>query len=241
VQYRSATGTANSSGVVPLAGSIPAHGYYLVQGGSNGSNGAALPAPDATGGLNPSGTTGTIALVKGASAITLPTGSIAGDTVSPDVIDLLGYGTSNTFEGAPATAPAGNTDVKSLNRTSGADSDSNGADFTLSASITPTNTKNNGTDPGPEPTPPRPDSDSDGYARPGRDQVHRRGPGHDRHLAVRRSDRHGAGHRDRRLPHRRLQGHRHPDRGHRRRHQDRRRFGRHLRLPERPRSVCGAW
>ncbi|MGO4681115.1 ExeM/NucH family extracellular endonuclease [Microbacterium sp. 2MCAF23] len=153
IQYRSATGTGASSGVVPLVGSIPAHGYYLVQGGSNGTNGAALPAADATGGLNPSGSSGTLALVKGASAITLPTGSVAGGTVSPDVIDLLGYGTSNTFESAPASAPAGNTDVKSLNRTNGADSDANGTDFTLSASITPTNTKNNGTDPGPDPEP----------------------------------------------------------------------------------------
>src|SRR3954462_4301341 len=47
IQYRSATGTGNSSGIVPLAGSIPAHGHYLVQGGSNGTGGAALPAPDA--------------------------------------------------------------------------------------------------------------------------------------------------------------------------------------------------
>lgn len=150
VQYRSATGTTNFSGVVPLAGSIPAHGYYLVQGGSNGSNGAALPAPDATGGLNPSGTTGTIALVNSASAVALPTGSLVGN---PDVIDLIGYGTSNTFEGAVAGAPSGNTDVRSLNRTQGADTDANNADFSLSATITPTNTKNNATDPDPEPTP----------------------------------------------------------------------------------------
>ncbi|VXB90564.1 exported hypothetical protein [Microbacterium sp. 8M] len=150
IQYRSASGTGASNGVVPLAGSIPAHGYYLVQGGSNGANGAALPAADATGGLNPSGSAGTIALVKGTTAITLPTGSVTGDA---NVIDLLGYGTSNTFEGAAAGAPAGNTDVKSLNRAQGADSDANAADFALSATITPTNTKNNGTDPGPEPTP----------------------------------------------------------------------------------------
>lgn len=150
IQYRSAAGTGASTGVVPLAGSIPAHGYYLVQGGSNGSNGAALPTPDATGGLNPSGTTGTIALVKGAAAITLPTGSVTGDA---NVIDLLGYGTSNTYEGAAATAPAGNTDVKSLNRAGGADSDANNADFALSAAITPTNSSDNGSGPGPEPTP----------------------------------------------------------------------------------------
>ncbi|MGX1934446.1 ExeM/NucH family extracellular endonuclease [Microbacterium resistens] len=144
LQYRSATGTGNANGVVPLTGEIPAGGHYLVQGGSNGANGAALPAPDATGNLNPSGTTGTLALVEGTTAVALPTGSVVG---APGVIDLLGYGTSNTFEGAAATPPAGNTDVKSLNRTDGTDTDDNRADFSLSATITPENS--GGTDPGP--------------------------------------------------------------------------------------------
>ena len=73
IQYRSATGTAASNGVVPLTGSIAAGGYYLVAGGSNGANGAALPTPDASGsGLNMQGQNGTIALVQSASAVTLP-------------------------------------------------------------------------------------------------------------------------------------------------------------------------
>ncbi len=143
LQYRSASGTAAFTGVVPLKGQIPAGGHFLVQGGSNGANGAALPAPDATGSLNPSGSAGTIALVEGTTAVTLQTGSVAG---ADGVIDVLGYGTSNTFETAPATAPAGNTDVKSLNRAEGSDTDSNAADFDLSASITPQNS--GATDPG---------------------------------------------------------------------------------------------
>ena len=155
LQYRSAGGTGSSTGAFALSGTIAAGGYYLIQGGTNGTNGEALPTPDATSGLNPSGSAGTIALVKGASAITLPTGSVTGNG---DVIDLLGYGTSNTFEGAAATAPANNNDVKSLNRTNGADTDSNSADFTLSATLTPKNTSAAAefpTDPGtgPEPTP----------------------------------------------------------------------------------------
>lgn len=137
VQYRSATGTGNSNGVVALSGTIPAGGHYLVQGGSNGANGADLPEADAAGNLNPSGTTGTLALVEGTSAITLGTGSVVG---AEGVIDLLGYGTSNTFEGTLATAPANNQDVKSLNRTDGVDTDDNSADFSLSATITPEGT-----------------------------------------------------------------------------------------------------
>lgn len=151
IQYRPATGTSASTGVVPLTGSIGAKGYYLVAGGSNGTNGQALPAPDvASGALNPSGTTGTLVLAKTASALTLPTGSITGDA---NVADLLGYGTSNTFEKAKATAPSGNTDVKSLVRTNFADTDDNSADFTLSATITPQNAASAPGDPGDTGTP----------------------------------------------------------------------------------------
>ncbi len=150
VQYRSATGSAAPTGVVALSGSIPAKGHYLVQGGSNGANGQALPTPDLiAGGLNPSGSAGTLVLARQATAVPLATGSV----IEPDnVADLLGYGTSNTFETLAATAPAGNTDVKSLNRTNGADSNSNAADFTLSATISPTSTGGVVT-PGPDPEP----------------------------------------------------------------------------------------
>ncbi|MDN3443131.1 ExeM/NucH family extracellular endonuclease [Microbacterium sp. APC 3901] len=147
LQYRSATGTAASNGVAPLTGVIPAGGHYLVQAGSNGANGAALPTADAVSTLNPSGTNGTLALVEGTAAITLTPGSVTG---VDGVIDVLGYGSSNTFETAAATPPAGNTDVKSLNRTGGKDTDDNRADFSLSPSITP---QNAGTAPDPDPEP----------------------------------------------------------------------------------------
>src|SRR6478609_3671694 len=146
IQYRPATGTGASTGVVPLTGSIGAKGYYLVGGGSNGTNGQALPTPDvASNALNPSGTTGTLILAKSASALTLPAGSVTGNA---SVADLLGYGTSNTFETAKATAPSGNTDVKSLVRTNAKDADDNSADFTLSATITPQNAASAPGDPG---------------------------------------------------------------------------------------------
>ncbi|WP_435743172.1 ExeM/NucH family extracellular endonuclease [Microbacterium sp. PMB16] len=150
LQYRSATGTGAANGVAPLTGVIPAGGHYLVQGNSNGANGAELPAADVVSTLTPSGTNGTLALVEGTAAVTLTPGSVTG---VDGVIDVLGYGTSNTFETTAATPPTGNTDVKSLNRTDGVDTDDNRADFTLSATITPQNS--GGTDPGPgtDPTP----------------------------------------------------------------------------------------
>ncbi|MEV7631563.1 ExeM/NucH family extracellular endonuclease [Microbacterium sp. NPDC089318] len=154
LQYRSATGTGASNSVVALKGTITAGGYFLVQANSNGTAGAALPTPDQTSTLTPSGTTGTIALVQGATAVTLPVGDAVG---VEGIVDLLGYGTSNTFEGTPAAAPAGNTDVKSLNRTDGKDTDDNKADFSLSATISPTNAagetdSDTGIEPEPEPS-----------------------------------------------------------------------------------------
>ncbi|MCU1554281.1 MAG: multifunctional nuclease/2,3-cyclic-nucleotide [Arthrobacter sp.] len=154
LQYRSASGTAAPTSVAPLTGSIPAKGHYLVQGGSNGTAGAGLPAPDAVAtNLNFQGQNGTIVLAKQATAVALSTGSV----VEPaNVADLLGYGSSNTFETQAATSPAVNTDAKSLNRAAGADSNNNVADFALNATITPTaagGTVPPGPTPDPDPAP----------------------------------------------------------------------------------------
>ncbi|WP_167042494.1 ExeM/NucH family extracellular endonuclease [Salinibacterium sp. ZJ454] len=150
LQYRSATGTGAATGVAKLTGEIAPNDYFLVQANSNGANGTELPAADLVSTLTPSGTTGTIALVKSTTAVTLPTGSV---TAHSAVVDLLGYGTSNTFETQVAVAPSGNTDVKSLNRTEFADTDGNRADFSLSATITPTASGTTESDPDPTPTP----------------------------------------------------------------------------------------
>jgi predicted extracellular nuclease len=127
VQYRSATGTANPSGVVALSGTIPAHGHYLV-GLAKGSTGADLPeAPDVQGtGVNLSGTTGTVFLAAQPGVLGSPaTGSLTGD---PAVLDLVGFGTSNTFEGHRAPAPGPATSISRA--ASGTDTDDNAADFT---------------------------------------------------------------------------------------------------------------
>lgn len=153
LQYRSAGGDAAPTGVAPLSGTVPAKGYFLVQGGTNGTNGAALPAPDvSSSALNFSGTSGTIVLSNQATAINpLPTGSVVG---APGVVDLLGYGSSNTFETDAETGPGGTSNQASMNRT-GVDTDNNEADFATSAAITPTNTAGDraGSEPEPEPEP----------------------------------------------------------------------------------------
>jgi predicted extracellular nuclease len=69
---------------------------------------------------------GTVWLAVGTSPQTLPTGSVTGNTA---VVDLVGFGGTNTFETAPTAAPSA---TKSVSRTAG-DTDNNGADFTSGA------------------------------------------------------------------------------------------------------------
>ncbi|GAB3272493.1 ExeM/NucH family extracellular endonuclease [Arthrobacter pigmenti] len=141
IQYRSAGGTGAPTSTIELNGDIAANSHFLVQGSSNnGANaqGAPLPPADVVDtGLNTSGTQGTLILSDSATALdSLGTGSITGNS---NVVDLLGYGSTNTFETAPAPAPSSNSDPKSIHRTDAIDTDDNSADFTLSADVTPTN------------------------------------------------------------------------------------------------------
>ena len=128
VQYRSAGGSANPTGVTPLSGSVPAKGYYLVALGG-GAAGAALPTPDASGSTAISASAGTIFLADQTTALAAPpTGSVTGN---PAIIDLVGYGSSNTFESAPTSAPSAATSV--ARDATGKDTDANSADLVVAA------------------------------------------------------------------------------------------------------------
>ncbi|CAN5148220.1 hypothetical protein BH11ACT2_BH11ACT2_21610 [soil metagenome] len=147
IQYRKTDGTGPATGVTPLTGSVPSHGYFLVGNNSNKATtnpGAALPKPDVADETYAfSGSAGgTIFLANQTAALTAPgTGSI---TANPAIIDLVGYGTSNTFETAAKTS--GYSTTTSLNRTDFSDTDSNAADFTA-ATPTPTNAAGETTSP----------------------------------------------------------------------------------------------
>ncbi len=149
VQYRSATGNVNPTGVVPLSGSIPSHGHYLV-GLASGSNGTALPVAvdlDNTT-VNLSGTSGTVFLAKQTTALTAPpTGSVTGNA---QIADLVGFGTSNTFETEAAVSPGTATTI--ARTAAGADADINKTDLS-SGAPTPENTSSTGGGGG-DPTPP---------------------------------------------------------------------------------------
>jgi predicted extracellular nuclease len=133
VQQASATGTSWS--VTNLSGVIAAEGYYLVHM-AGGSEGAALPAADATGSSNFSGTNFKVALTNSTTKLTGTQ-----ETKSASVVDFLGAGTANAYE--TAASPAAST-TKSVQRkvVSGVmqETDNNSQDFEA-ADPTPTNSQ----------------------------------------------------------------------------------------------------
>ena len=132
VQYASSAGT--SWAATPLTPVTLAPGqYYLVQEAVGAGGTTVLPAPDATGSIALSATAGKVALVTTTTALT---GSAPTDT---RIVDVVGFGGANFFEGSgPTAAPSNTTAV--LRKTSGCvDTDDNASDFAVGAP-TPRNT-----------------------------------------------------------------------------------------------------
>ncbi|RYU12450.1 ExeM/NucH family extracellular endonuclease [Nocardioides iriomotensis] len=115
VGYFSSGGTSGGAPVA-LSGQIPAGGTYLVQMAAGTGSAPALPKPDATGTLAMSGTNGRIDLTKGGA-----------------LVDRVGYGTANLFEGTAAAPGLSNTTSASRTPTPGTDTDRNNVDFVAGA------------------------------------------------------------------------------------------------------------
>jgi predicted extracellular nuclease len=100
VQYASSTGS--SWQLTRLTGVIQPGQYYLVQEGAGAGNGADLPQANASGAIAMSGTTGKVALVSSQTALTgtNPSGGA--------LVDLVGFGSANAFEGSAPTATLSN-------------------------------------------------------------------------------------------------------------------------------------
>ena len=130
VQYASSAGTTWT--VTSLTGSIPANGYYLIQQAMGAGGTTPLPTPNAIGTTAMSATTGKVILcntITAQSGANPPTGGV--------IIDKVGFGTANGFEGAVAPAPS---NTNSIQRTSpGFDTDNNSTDFVVLNPPTPTN------------------------------------------------------------------------------------------------------
>ncbi len=129
IQYNSATSTVAWATVAKLpAVSIPAGGYFLIQMGSIGNGGGALPTVDhvASPSISMSATNGRVALVS-------DTIRLNGCPSTTNVIDLVGYGNSICFEGG-AAVPALDTIRAAFRNNNGCDDTNNNlADFTRAA------------------------------------------------------------------------------------------------------------
>ena len=122
VQAASANGSFGI--VVPLTGSIPAGGYYLVAMATGSTNGQVLPTPDVTQNYaDMDEKKGKVALVASTTPLQAkcPTGAI----------DLVGYGATNCSEGSTAPAAQNNRSIVRAG-TGCTDSNNNGADFATS-------------------------------------------------------------------------------------------------------------
>jgi uncharacterized protein (TIGR03437 family) len=124
VQYASATASTWSSTPLSAVTLSPGQRYLIQQAG--GSNGAALPAPDATGTIAMAAGAGKVALVKSTTALT---GTCPSD---PNIIDFVGYGsTASCFRGTGPAPAASNTNAATRAGNGCTDTRNNAGDFTL--------------------------------------------------------------------------------------------------------------
>jgi predicted extracellular nuclease len=138
VQYASAAGTGNfgssSTQLTELPNVLLAPGQYLlIQEASTAAVGAPLPTPDVTDAspITMSGTAGKVALVNSASGLGCNGGSTPCTPAQLAlIIDLVGYGNANFFEGSGAAPTLSNTTAAFRGNGGCVETDNNSADFT---------------------------------------------------------------------------------------------------------------
>ena len=132
VQYASATGTGLfSSNTVSLTGSIGAGQYYLIKLASTAAVGSLLPNADVTGTINMGAGGGKVIVANTTTGVGC-NGSSTPCTVTDlaKIIDLVGFGNANYFEGTGPT-PTPSATLAALRKMNGCtDTDNNAADFT---------------------------------------------------------------------------------------------------------------
>jgi uncharacterized protein len=141
IQYASATGAglfgSSTTQRTELSGTIPAHGYFLVQEATNNAAlGVALPAPDQIDEtpINMAGGAGKVLLATGTDSLGCNGGSVTCSAASlARIVDLVGYGNADFFEGSGA-APTLTSSTSAQRKAGGCqDTNDNAADFTAPA------------------------------------------------------------------------------------------------------------
>jgi uncharacterized protein len=125
VQYASATG--NTWRATPLSGILPPGQYLLIELARGNRGGLDLPAPDIKGSLSLASKSGKVALVNSIAALTCSTPFLP----NPSILDLVGYGSANNFEGVGAATHL-STSTAALRKEGGCvDTDNSTADFAI--------------------------------------------------------------------------------------------------------------
>ena len=146
VQYASATGTgalgANAGQLTELPDVTLAAGqYFLVHEAAGTTPSNALPAndaPDATPIAMAAGA-GKVALVTGVAGLGCNTAASCTSAQLARIVDLVGYGGANFFEGAGAAPTLTNSTSAARQANGCQDTDSNSADFAVADPPTPRN------------------------------------------------------------------------------------------------------
>lgn len=149
VQYGAATNAGTTWQKTVVNGTIPSHGFFLIQGAQGVSGTTNLPAPDVIGAISMSATNGKVALVNDTVTISGPS--------SLSVVDFIGYGNAIQFEGSAAAGALSATtcaerkahiaSTPSSMATGGGDeflgngfdSNNNGNDFVVQSGLSPQN------------------------------------------------------------------------------------------------------
>ena len=136
LQYASATGTghfgASSAQLTELPAVTLQPGQYFLVQEAGGATGSALPTPDHVDAtpIAMGATAGKVALVTGTTSLGCNGGSTPCDAAArARIVDLVGYGAANFFEGS-GPAPALSNTTAALRASNGrTDTDDNAADF----------------------------------------------------------------------------------------------------------------
>jgi hypothetical protein len=143
IQYAAATQTTwNNWTYLPDIRLLPGQ-YFLIQEAGGTSHGAPLPSPDLINVANPQNPhhLGSVSHKIALFSTQTRFSGGANPESSPDFVDLIGYGSSNAYEGSQA-APAINTEYQAVRKKRGCqDTNDNAFDFKAVNDFTPRNSK----------------------------------------------------------------------------------------------------
>lgn len=123
IQYASATSATWSK--TTLTGTLAPGRYYLIKEAAGSSGTKSLPTPQATGSINLAASSGKVALTRSQTTLT-----VSNPVGAANVVDFVGYGSANAYEGS-GTAPTLSNTTSALRAGNGTtDTNNNTADFT---------------------------------------------------------------------------------------------------------------